>query len=237
MKLLDREVTTVAHWVLDNIVPPFIRDRFWFMYPFVWIAHGKSTKVVMEFKKEVPFLSDEEIATYYDPIKDKGVKRPTDLNKKSLNYIVKNLFKDGEGEGNFVLDIACGNGFLLKKIMEAYPNKKCTGADIDLPDISAEFEMVKANIISLPFADKSFDNVTCTHTLEHIKDPQKALSELLRVTKHRLIIVVPRQREYLYTPDPHINFFPYMHTFKRFIGIKNAVYLQIGGDFCCKIDL
>jgi ubiquinone/menaquinone biosynthesis C-methylase UbiE len=121
--------------------------------------------------------------------------------------------------------------------METDPNAQCVGADIAPPDIDAKFKIIKADITSLPFEDSSFDTVLCTHTLEHIRNPKKALGELMRVAKQRLIIVVPRQREYLYTPDLHINFFAYMHTFKSFIGIKDARYMNLKGDFLCQIDL
>jgi DNA modification methylase len=125
MKLLDREITTVVSWVLENIVPPFIKDRFWFMYPFVWIAYGKHTKTVMGFKKEFPFLSDEEIATYYDLIKDDAInERDTDLNKKSLSYIVKNLFKDGGGGRKILcLIFLVDAGFCSKKLWKHTPTK------------------------------------------------------------------------------------------------------------------
>ena len=70
------------------------------------------------------------------------------------------------------------------------------------------FIIQAADITGLPFEDHSFDVVLCTHALEHIRDPQKALGELMRVTGRRLIVVVPHQREYRYTVDLHVNFFP-----------------------------
>lgn len=41
-----------------------------------------------------------------------------------------------------------------------------------------------------------------------------ALAELRRVAKRRLIIVVPKQRNYKYTFELHINFFPYLFDLK-----------------------
>jgi len=98
------------------------------------------------------------------------------------------------------------------------------------------FKFIKADITELPFSNQSFDVVLCTHALEHIRNPKKALSELIRITRKRLIIVVPRQREYRYTVDFHVNFFPYLYSFKRFIGIESAAYLDLKGDFLCQID-
>lgn len=168
-------------------------------------------------------------------IKDAPInKRKTDLNKKSLEYILENIV------GNKIIDVACGRGFLIKKISE----NKNVGGDIELygvdivipKNLDTKVNLIEANIIKLPFKDGEFDTVVCTHALEHIKNPQKALKEIIRIAKKRIIIVVPCQREYKYTPDLHINFFPYMYTFKKLIGIKEAKYKKIGLDFLCIID-
>lgn len=50
-------------------------------------------------------------------------------------------------------------------------------------DLYSPLADVKADILSLPFDDHSFDVVICNHVLEHIVDDQKAMSELFRVMK------------------------------------------------------
>jgi ubiquinone/menaquinone biosynthesis C-methylase UbiE len=70
-------------------------------------------------------------------------------------------------------------------------------------------------IEKLPFADRAFDTVVCTHVIEHILDYRAAIAELRRITGRRLIIVVPRERESIYAFNPHFNFFPYRHSFLR----------------------
>jgi SAM-dependent methyltransferase len=47
-----------------------------------------------------------------------------------------------------------------------------------------------ANIEALPFADKSFDFVYCSHVLEHVQNPAKACDEIMRVG-HRGYIETP----------------------------------------------
>ncbi len=56
----------------------------------------------------------------------------------------------------------------------------------DLPG----FRLVE-NIYQLPFHDKEFETVLCSHTLEHVDDPQKFFSELKRVGKEVTIVVPP----------------------------------------------
>lgn len=51
--------------------------------------------------------------------------------------------------------------------------------------------LVSADIHQLPFQDKSFDFVYCAHILEHVDDPVRACSEIMRVGK----------RGYLETPS------------------------------------
>jgi SAM-dependent methyltransferase len=238
MSLLDRNITIVINYFLDNICPLFLRDCKWFMYPIIKLAYGKETKAIMGFKEKFPFLENSEIELYYRNIANVPINasRMTDLNKQCLNWIVKNALPADVCGGGVILDAACGRGYLLQKILEANPAVKCIGVDIAPSIKGINIECKKADITALPFADNSFDTVLCTHVLEHIREPQKALAELIRVTRKRLIVVVPRQRECLYTVDLHVNFFPYLYSFKRFIGIKDAAYLNLGGDFLCCMD-
>jgi SAM-dependent methyltransferase len=46
---------------------------------------------------------------------------------------------------------------------------------------------VQADVSELPFADKSFDFVYCSHVLEHVEDPIKACREIIRVGKRGYI--------------------------------------------------
>jgi|SaaInlStandDraft_3_1057020.scaffolds.fasta_scaffold240202_1 ubiquinone/menaquinone biosynthesis C-methylase UbiE len=72
-----------------------------------------------------------------------------------------------------------------------------------------------------PLTFDSYDTVVCTHTLEHVQNISEAIIELRRVTKNRLIIVVPQQRPYKYTFDLHVHFFPYTHSLLSIIGNKS----------------
>ena len=101
-----------------------------------------------------------------------------------------------------------------------------------------EINIVTANIESLPFADKQFDIVTCSHTLEHVLDLPKAISELKRVAR-KLIITVPKQRYYNYTFDLHIHFFPQISYLLKYINepTENITYKNIKGDWTVVVTL
>ncbi len=117
-----------------------------------------------------------------------------------------------------MLEVGCGHGYLAQKLSGKY---HVTAADIVIqPHLRAAnptVEFHEANIEALPFPDHAFDTVICTHTLEHVRNLHLAVAELRRVAK-KLIIVVPRQRPYIYTFDLHLNFFPYMHSLQSMLG-------------------
>jgi SAM-dependent methyltransferase len=46
---------------------------------------------------------------------------------------------------------------------------------------------VMGDIEHLPFADKAFDFVICSHVLEHVRDPERAVAELQRVGRRGYI--------------------------------------------------
>lgn len=94
-----------------------------------------------------------------------------------------------------VLDAGCGDGYGMKII--ASFGCKVEGLDL-LPGqvklASRYGKVTQAPLEEMPFADKEFDVVFCSHTLEHTFDFPKAIKELERIAK-RLIIIVPMQGE------------------------------------------
>jgi ubiquinone/menaquinone biosynthesis C-methylase UbiE len=55
--------------------------------------------------------------------------------------------------------------------------------------ISVDLSFVKGDAQNLPFADNSFDVVTCQTVLIHLKDPKQALLEMKRVVKKEGIVI------------------------------------------------
>jgi ubiquinone/menaquinone biosynthesis C-methylase UbiE len=107
-------------------------------------------------------------------------------------------------EGHSVLDVGCGEGYLLRKAAR----RAWLALGIDLvetrlrasrdgpPDSCrsrSRIEIAIADGQRLPFADASFDRIICTETLEHVADAQLALRELARVLRPggRVAVSVP----------------------------------------------
>jgi len=53
-----------------------------------------------------------------------------------------------------------------------------------------KFVLIK-NIYKLPFKTKQFKNVFCSHTIEHVGDPERFYKELKRVGKNVILIIPP----------------------------------------------
>ncbi len=77
------------------------------------------------------------------------------------------------------LNICCGK-----------TNGKGINADIYKHKNVPNFILIK-DIYNLPFKDKQFDNVLCSHTIEHIEYPEKFYKELKRVGNKITILIPP----------------------------------------------
>jgi SAM-dependent methyltransferase len=106
------------------------------------------------------------------------------------------------------LDVGCSAGYVLAA--SAQLGLKPTG--IDCAAYAAQlghergYPTAAASLTELPFRDHSFDIVTAKHTLEHVRTPKHAFSELFRVLKPGgvAMILVPdvafRKKDH-YQPD------------------------------------
>ncbi len=229
MSLLERNTTSKINWALDTLLPPFVRDAEWLWRIIFGLFFGSSARQFLHFKKEAVFLDPEAYARAYSELTGAHIQRQTDLSSKCVRLIAQEL------KGSTVLDVGCGRGYLAD-LLSQDAQYQLTGADIVIPDKLRQMEkdnlcFVTAPVEKLPFPDHSFDTVICTHTLEHVPQLAAAIQELRRVAKQRLIVVVPRQREYPYTFDLHVNFFPYHFSLLRFFQRKDATIRCVQNDW------
>lgn len=93
--------------------------------------------------------------------------------------LIKNIKKD-----DLVLDVGSGDKphWRADVIVDKYPedNQQRISGGV-LFDKRKLF--VNADVENLPFKDKSFDFVFCSHLLEHVKNPDKAIKEITRIGK------------------------------------------------------
>jgi len=126
----------------------------------------------------------------------------------------------GVQPGTRVLDVGCGVGHLMLRM--ARRGCRVTGVELIRADLRSarrllgeiwqQVDLIEGDGGRLPFADESFDFVTCTETLEHVADYGLALRELARVLRPggHLAVSVPdtlpelvaRELSELYRTDP-----------------------------------
>jgi len=94
--------------------------------------------------------------------------------------------------GDTLLDAGCGDGEDAELMLKYF--KRIEG--IDITENKAWDEHRKENLAlktadaeNLPYGDGSFDTVIEKDVLHHVSDPQKALKEMTRVAKKRVILV------------------------------------------------
>lgn len=230
---LSRNFTLWIHFLLDQCCPPLLRDSAWFMWLPFRLVFGRKSHIFFEFKQRAPFLTAAEFRDVYADVVSVNIDRDTDLNTACIAAIEAGVV------GDSVLDVACGRGYMTKRLATKY---LVTGVDIVLDASLASSERIRyveASIEKLPFADGQFDTVVCTHTLEHAQSPQRAIAELRRVARRRLLVVLPRQRPYRYTFDLHLHFFPYRRDVIMLMGtgLRTAYCESLGGDWFYREDL
>jgi SAM-dependent methyltransferase len=230
---VNRETTNWVRFVIEEMIPPFIRDSGAFR-SLMKLAWGSHIDDLARFRERAAFLTDEEYAELYR--NHPRVHEGTDNSAACIARIKTDII------GESVADIGCGTGVLLTMIREANPGlKRLAGVDFVIEDAARldGIEYHAARIEKLPFKDDAFDTVICTHVLEHVLDFRASLAELRRIAGKRLIIVVPREREYRYSFNPHFNFFPYKHSFLRaaFPIPQSHVCMDVGRDIYYLEDL
>lgn len=99
-------------------------------------------------------------------------------------------------ENDIVLDLGCGEGFLISLL----PNlKKIVGIDISKIALKRAQEIVGSrpnlelrwgNAQKLDMVNESFDKIISSEMLEHLPDPQKAMQEIHRLLKTNGLAVI-----------------------------------------------
>lgn len=95
--------------------------------------------------------------------------------------------------GSRVLELGCGTGAQTVHVLSGNPGIALTAVDISeqsltqaqdkigahIPD--ADVAWMQADLFDLTFADRSFDHLLLCFVLEHLREPERALSELRRL--------------------------------------------------------
>ena len=136
----------------------------------------------------------------------------TNLKKEGMIYQREQYAKGGFGKkywdyrdsvalkyvhGNRILDIGCGEGITLERLIKSYPDSDITGIDSELENIDIcrkhRLPIQYGTVYDLPIASASIDCVLFFEVIEHLDEPINALKEISRVLKPngRIIFIFP----------------------------------------------
>jgi ubiquinone/menaquinone biosynthesis C-methylase UbiE len=131
-------------------------------------------------------------AQYFNRVSSDYFKRYTEYSPGGYAFRVRKqrLFELLEGEGRQVLDVGCGPGVLVPDMLsrgfefwgvDAAPNmiEECYKSFGDV--VQAHFSL--GNAVEIEFPPESFDVVICSGVIDHIRDYERAISEMLRVVR------------------------------------------------------
>ncbi len=115
------------------------------------------------------------------------------------NFHKKFLATLGSVQPESILELGCGEGYLLQKINERLPLVPKLG--IDMLDVALQegrllfpnLKLETGDIYHIHQPDHSWDMTIASEVLEHLDDPLAALKELRRVAKRFILLSVPNE--------------------------------------------
>jgi SAM-dependent methyltransferase len=109
-------------------------------------------------------------------------------------------------DGSRVLDAGAGEG----QYAHFFDKRRYVGVDLGVGDAAWDYGRLQAvaDLTALPFRDESFDACISIVTLEHVKEPARALREIARSLKSgaRVLLVVPHEWEVHQSPHDYWRF-------------------------------
>lgn len=128
--------------------------------------------------------------------------------------------------GETILEVGCGFGRNIKYLMsQGIRSSRITGVDLSPEMIrkarrylgKSHINLKTANVLGLPFTDKEFDIVFTHGVLMHVepRDLKKALQEIVRVSKNKIIFIEQNYGGNEYT---------FIHDYKKLL---NSLKLNI----------
>lgn len=106
--------------------------------------------------------------------------------RTKINFALKLL---REHNFNSCLEVGCASGYMISEIAKKHPKVKFHAIDAYAEAIKfakgryPQIKFTKAEAEKLPFKNNQFDLILCYETIEHVRDPRKAIREMRRVLK------------------------------------------------------
>lgn len=106
---------------------------------------------------------------------------------------LKHYREFGLTDGMSVVELGCGPGFVIEKILAEFVDLSVTGVEIDsylveyatgyMKALGADVKILEGSILDTGLEDNSFDCAITRLVLEHLPDPVAAVKEVRRILK------------------------------------------------------
>ena len=238
---MNRDLVCVLRLVFDSIPKPIRNSKFIFILTKLFF---KLPDELFMFRHNYSSNKITDLKSYYTNGKGKSLKRispTTDINSKHLNILKKFII---DLKPNSIIDVGCGSGFLISLLNNEISDCAFHGIDFNIENYDETIYLAKDNSINFEsctiekkldeIKDGNYNVVVCSHVLEHIKNPEKILSELRRIASDYIIIICPMEKPYKWGMNYHINFFPTIHEFIKLIEsdillrLSFKIFLRLG---------
>lgn len=102
----------------------------------------------------------------------------------------------------FILDVGCGEGITLQKLLKKFPDRIIHGLDYEWDNVAVckthNLPAQRGSAYELAFEDQSFDCCLFLEVIEHLLDPEKALREIHRVLRKGGLLLVIFPHDWLF---------------------------------------
>lgn len=225
-RILNRRTTNAVRGLLDNWLPPVIREA----PPFRWaVKRWLGPRALPDFKYRAFRMTEAEFRDANAAVEGAYAERSSDTTQAQGDWILANI-----GERPLkVLEIGPGNGSMTRRLQAA-------GHDVWVLGIyprEGNDRYVTGTVENIPLPDKSVDVVVLAHVIEHVRSLTSAILQLERVSRDRVLIVTPKQRFYRWTFDYHLHFFYSLDHLASHIHRGRTQGREIDGDLCLRWDL
>jgi len=118
------------------------------------------------------------------------------------DYRDRRVLRHIEPRHRRIVDIGCGEGITLQKIIEMFPGGNITGVDYSEENIEIcrrhGLPVTQSNVYDLALESNSVDCCLFLEVIEHLQRPEAAVDEIHRVlrTDGRIVTVFPNDRSF-----------------------------------------
>jgi len=217
---MNRKTTNLIRLLLDDCLPPIVRER----WPFHWLTTlwlGRDS--IRDFKYHAFKMTDKEYCAAYQNVAGAYKNRESDTTEDQKQWLLENI-----GPGKRLLEIGPGNRALTERLRKSH--------DVTTLDLHCSNGDRTGSVIGLaerlPFRTKSFDITIISMVLEHVRSLTLTFLGLARVTRERVLIITPQQRFYSVTFDYHLHFFYSLDHLASHIHTGTSEGRLIDGDLC-----